>query len=308
MTESRTMIRMEARGEERKRLVKAIAEYRETFSEYAGAPSFAYRVSDITIDRDGAMIFDAEPDPKELEDLLACLAGKGFTEGGAGPAVKENETAAVLDDEPDVDCMSETDIGMPEDDNDTIEDENGGMAHETEALIENADDGSDKLVIELPREGFSDTALANLQKLIDSKASLLKKSLGTDELSVEITEDRIRFPWFHTDNAMDVAAYARLVSAIGRMAKEAKRVTGTDHPVESEKYAFRIWLLRLGFTGAKFKNDRAVLMKNLSGHAAFKNLSDADAFYRKLREKKEALKAGVDAVAIPDDGEEAQEA
>ena len=49
------------KGEERKRLVKAVAEYRETFSEYCGAPTFAYKVDEITIDRDGALIFPSQP-------------------------------------------------------------------------------------------------------------------------------------------------------------------------------------------------------------------------------------------------------
>lgn len=68
-----------------------------------------------------------------------------------------------------------------------------------------------------------------------------------------------------------------------------------DHEVTSEKYAFRIWLLRLGFVGKEYKNDRAILLKNLSGTSAFKNGEDARAFSEKLKakrtsEKMEALK------------------
>ena len=141
----------------------------------------------------------------------------------------------------------------------------------------------------------------------------MKKSIGTDDLSFAVTDDKIRFPWFHTEDAMEVAAYTKLVSAMGRLAKEAKRVTGTDHPVESENYAFRIWLLRLGFSGPELKNERAILMQNLSGHTAFKNQAAADAFYQKLRDKKADLKAATETVQTAeaaegtDGGEEASE-
>ena len=86
------------------------------------------------------------------------------------------------------------------------------------------------------------------------------------------------------------------------MAKEAKRVTAKEKETESEKYTFRCWLLRLGFVGAEHKHDRAILLQNLSGHAAFKNQADADAFYQRLKEKKAAQKA---AAQEAEDGEEA---
>ena len=111
----------------------------------------------------------------------------------------------------------------------------------------------DLLTIGVPREGFTDEALSNLQKMIDSKASLLKKSLGTDDLKIEITEEKVNFPWFHQMDATTVGVYTRLVGAICEAAKKAKRVTATDHAVDSEKYAFRTWLLRLGFIGAEYK-------------------------------------------------------
>ena len=147
---------------------------------------------------------------------------------------------------------------------------------------------TDNLVIEMPKDGFTEDGLNNLRKLIDGKASLLKKSIGTDDLTIEITDDRIRFPWFHETDAETVAAYTRLIAAICRTAKEAKWVTVKDHDVESEKYAFRTWLLRLGFIGPEYKADRAVLLKNLSGASAFKNDEDARAFIERQKAKKQS--------------------
>ena len=55
------------------------------------------------------------------------------------------------------------------------------------------------------------------------------------------------------------------------MAKEAKRVPATEKPTNNEKYAFRCFLLRLGFIGNEYKTYRKVLLKTLTGSAAFKS-------------------------------------
>ena len=55
------------------------------------------------------------------------------------------------------------------------------------------------------------------------------------------------------------------------MAKKAKRVTLKDKEVENPKYAFRCFLLRLGLVGAEYKQDRKILLKNLTGSSAFKS-------------------------------------
>jgi len=41
--------------------------------------------------------------------------------------------------------------------------------------------------------------------------------------------------------------------------------------VENEKYAFRCFLLRLGFIGAEYKIERKILLRNLTGSSAFKS-------------------------------------
>ena len=49
-------------------------------------------------------------------------------------------------------------------------------------------------------------------------------------------------------------------------------ISNKDHrSTDNEKYAFRCFLLRLGFIGAEYKTARKILLKNLSGSSAFKN-------------------------------------
>jgi len=131
---------------------------------------------------------------------------------------------------------------------------------------------NDSLTIEMPLEGFTDTALENLDRLVASKAALIKKAIGADALPIERTETTLKFPWFKFDtNGETVAAYTQFIGALCAAAKEQKRVTAKEKPVENEKFAFRVFLIRLGFVGDEYKAARKVLLKNLSGNSAFKN-------------------------------------
>ena len=114
--------------------------------------------------------------------------------------------------------------------------------------------------------------ISRLEQLIESKESLIKKAIGADSLAVGEKDGKLDFAWFKADAEPDeVKAYMDLVTALCEMAKKATRVTGKDKPVENEKYAFRCFLLRLGFIGDEYKASRKVLLKNFSGSSAFKN-------------------------------------
>ena len=147
----------------------------------------------------------------------------------------------------------------------------------TESLIEPfempteepaAEEEAISLTVEIP---FDKVNVGNLTKLLDAKGDLIKKALGVDDIRIEMKEDRVAFPWF-TEVEPDAAmAYTKFIAALCRMSKEAKRVTATQKEVENEKYAFRCFLLRLGFIGTEYKKDRKILLKNLSGSAAFRD-------------------------------------
>ena len=120
--------------------------------------------------------------------------------------------------------------------------------------------------------GLTGDETSRLESLIESKETLLKKAIGTDNLRIEEEDGKIKFPWFKVDaDPEEIMAYSQLCSALCKMAKESKRITGKDHPVENEKYAFRCFLLRLGFIGDEYKVSRKVLLRNLSGSAAYRN-------------------------------------
>ena len=130
-------------------------------------------------------------------------------------------------------------------------------------------DSETGLTVQMPIEKV---AAGNLTKLLDAKGSLIKKALGIDALPIEIGENRVSFPWFKELPEPDaVQAYTHFIAALCEMSRNQKRVTVTEREVENEKYAFRCFLLRLGFIGAEYKTDRKILLKNLSGSSAFKS-------------------------------------
>ena len=93
------------------------------------------------------------------------------------------------------------------------------------------------------------------------------------------------FPWFsEMPDADEVQAYTHLISALCEMSRNAKRVTATEKAVENEKYAFRCFLLRLGFIGAEYKAERKILLKNLSGSSAFKSGERREAVEHEISE------------------------
>ena len=126
--------------------------------------------------------------------------------------------------------------------------------------------------IQLPASEFTESTLANLQAIIDAKGNLIKKALKVEELPINRLGDRIDFPWFRPyADPQEVQAYMHFVTALCEMAKTQKRITAKEKEVDNEKYAFRCFLLRLGFIGEQFKAERKILLRNLTGSSAFKS-------------------------------------
>lgn len=153
----------------------------------------------------------------------------------------------------------------------------------TEAQADDAEpaeetEGPESLAISMPKDGFTDDAIANLKHLVESKATLIKKALGAENLTITVEDDKISFPWFTGYPAPDeISAYAKFIGRLCVMAKTQKHVTAKDKAVDNDKYAFRCFLLRLGFIGDEYKADRKILLSKLSGSSAFKSGTKSEA-------------------------------
>ena len=132
--------------------------------------------------------------------------------------------------------------------------------------------------VSMPRSLFTNSNLENLKAIVAAKGNLIKKALGTNELPIEVTDTKVSFPWFvGTPTPEELKAYDTFICKLCEMARNQKRVSAKEKEVDNEKYAFRCFLLRLGFIGAEFKTERKILLRNLTGSSAFKSGSGKEA-------------------------------
>ena len=128
------------------------------------------------------------------------------------------------------------------------------------------------LTSSVSRDTLLDEKIAVLEQIIAGKASLLKKAIGTDTLTVKISDKKISFPWFpYTQDSDEIRAYTELITKLCEMANRQKR-TGAVKETDNEKYTFRCFLLRLGMIGAEYKTTRKILLRNLTGNSAFRHI------------------------------------
>ena len=224
-------------GTERKRLADYISGFMGTEKKYLGAPTFAYQIGYLTVSKDGAVSFEDRGYNSDIDALMAELEGQGFhTE----------------------DTIAKADTAEPE------------AVPAKEGVTQPHGCG---LTVTLPADSLSPDAQANLTSLLAAKGRLIRKALGVESLPVEVSADTVSFPWFESRglDADEVKAYTHLISALCDMARSQKRITAKEKATDNDKYAFRCFLLRLGFIGAEFKDERKILLRNLSGNSAFKS-------------------------------------
>ncbi len=141
--------------------------------------------------------------------------------------------------------------------------------NEAEEKANTSDDGEGiDLEVSVPIEKVS---LENLIALIDAKSNLMKKALGIENTFIREENKEIKFAWFKGVSIEEAKTYTKFISKLCEMSVTQKRVTAKAKENENEKYAFRCFLLRLGFIGDEYKADRKILLRNLEGSSAFKS-------------------------------------
>ena len=124
------------------------------------------------------------------------------------------------------------------------------------------------LTVAIPRDKVN---LSKLEKIFENKGDLIKRALGVTSLEIEEDEEKVSFPWFENIDNEHLMTYTKFIASLCKMSIDAKRINGSSKEVANEKYAFRCFLLRLGFIGDEFKKDRKILLEKLSGSSAFRN-------------------------------------
>ena len=128
-----------------------------------------------------------------------------------------------------------------------------------------------KLNITYRRNELTDQDLDNLRHLIWAKSQLIKDAFDIESLHLSIDDQQVSFNWFDQVDAYDALAYQQFIDKLVQYAQNHQRIMSQPREESNEKYAFRCLLLRLGFIGPRYKKQRKVLLKNLTGSAAFKS-------------------------------------
>lgn len=91
-------------------------------------------------------------------------------------------------------------------------------------------------------------------------------------LHATFTKGTVEFRLFNgTLHAGEIKAYIQFCLAVAHQALTQKKASARKTETDNEKYAFRCWMLRLGFIGDEFKTCRLHFLKHLTGNSAWRN-------------------------------------
>lgn len=287
------MLKYELACPDRKELVSRLAEITGIRPRYTFVPRCAYIIGEYAVEKDGTLIVSEEAVDEEIihtlqqENLIQGSGNEAIPRTVNEPIMVEHRVETVTQD-----AVQETQQADAEELPDTSDEPDAPETAPAEDAAEEAEADEqfepDSFSISIPKSKLPSDAQEKLNKILESKGKLIQKALGASSLTVETGEDKVSFPWFSfIPSAEQADAYTKFITALCKMAREQKRVSAKEKPNENEKYAFRCFLLRLGFIGDEFKGDRKILLRNFEGSSAFRTQESAD----KAKEKLEAKKA-----------------
>ena len=122
---------------------------------------------------------------------------------------------------------------------------------------------------------------------------------GKSLYGLTITPEAVSFTGFGEAADVDhLRAYGHLAVMMNNQALHQKRIQAKAVDAANEKYAMRIWLVRIGMDGDEFKQTRKILMEKLTGHSAFRTAADAEKAKVKAQKKRDELRAAKEAARL----------
>lgn len=284
---------------------------------------------------------DADADEPTVE--FPTVEGPSAEAPASEEPTEENESggADTAESESIVDDVQEQAIELP---TEPQEEETPAEESGTEEPTEFPAEGEPNILhISFPSDKHNGVSLRNLVYLIYSRAELINKATGShfrvDEGLIEalkddactysalnfrkavgayedehglsmdgliITPETITLTGFAAGMDADhCKACTDLAAAMNQMAIKQKRIQPKAKHADNEKYAFRIWLVRMEMGGDEYKKTRKLLMENLSGHTAFRTPEAAERAKEKALRARAAERAEQEA---PEQGETEDEA
>ncbi len=122
---------------------------------------------------------------------------------------------------------------------------------------------------------------------------------GKSLYGLTITPESVSFTGFGEAADVDhLRAFGHLAVMMNNQALHQKRIQAKAVDAANEKYAMRIWLVRIGMDGDEFKQTRKILMEKLTGHSAFRTPAEAEKAKVKAQKKRDELRAAKEAARL----------
>ena len=122
---------------------------------------------------------------------------------------------------------------------------------------------------------------------------------GKSLYGLTITPETVSFTGFGEAADVDhLRAFGHLAVMMNNQALHQKRIQAKAVDAVNEKYAMRIWLVRIGMDGEEFKQTRKILMEKLTGHSAFRTPAEAEKAKAKAQKKRDELRAAKEAARL----------
>lgn len=299
----------------RKELAKRIEALTGEKSRYTFMPRCAYEIGAFTVEKNGTLTVQVDADQSVIDTLMTegMIGAENTVQNvpGRNAAASTDEWDDDIEDETRADDIEETDIepdDKPAEDTAFTEPLTAEisfplsqhtvqsltnlicMIHSRGTLLSKATGGGFSVCKELLDSILDDKTFRSIYELI---AYIKEWNETNDSLTgICFGDDKLIFNGFgQAADAETMQTFTKLAAAMNKMAITQKRVQAKNVDDSNEKYALRIWLIRLGLNGADFKADRKRLMAPLSGHTAFRNDAERERWEAKQKEKRDALKS-----------------
>ena len=281
------MITIATQCDDRKAMVRRLSEHLQTPAVYLYTPTYAFRIGEITVNRDASVSGEREA----LLPAAECLLENGYitelpaeltaadSEATAEEAPAEAESADTAAED-----ITVTTLRIYEPDW-TVQ----SMTNLMHMLYARQDLINRMLQMNCLRidEVFIQALASEMMTSVGDFEALLHRAILDEHVTgVNIEHDAVlvELPW--EKDSIRWVFYSQIISACIKAAKTAKRVLPRRLDSEADKYHANAWLARLGFGGPEHKELRSTLMSHLSGYAAFKTADRMQAHKDKLAEQR----------------------
>ena len=292
------MMTIATQCEDRREMVRKLSEFLSQPAIYLRAPTYAFRIGGITVNRDASV----SGAPDHLTPVARFLLDNGYiSELPAGLDEARADSEDVADDEP----------GTAPADEQPADSEAPANPEADEVPVIQSEDITgqvDRISVSLPLTSCTAQGLVNILRMLYARQNLIAAMTQCDFIrmdeevidllndsrpdsiaqisellrreaeagmvaGVAVEEDKLKLDTcYKRENPTGWNDFAELLTTVTARVMKAHRVSSKRvEPLDSEmKYFCRSWLMQLGMGGADFKATRAALLNHLQGYAAFR--------------------------------------